>query len=120
MSGLEFSLSTHKTESFHTESLFIGITTGQERAWLGPEQCPGKTLDVIGKAETGQNIKTRECLAILSSMLRTTCDSQREFDYRGKGQRRSSQLTTWKLKKTNEEKQIHLRTQDNLFRQVQS
>lgn len=52
---LKSSPSSRKTSSFHTQRLFNG---GQKSAWLSLEQCPGKTLDMIGKAERGQNIPT--------------------------------------------------------------
>lgn len=58
MAWLNSPPSSRKAWSFHTQRLFIVITTGQETPWPGPVQCPGKTLDMIEKAETRHNIPT--------------------------------------------------------------
>lgn len=60
MAWLKSSRSSRKTWSFHTQRLFIVITIGQESPWPGTEQCPGKTLDMIEKAETDHDIPTTQ------------------------------------------------------------
>lgn len=132
MAWLKSSPSSRKTYSFHTQRLFIGISIGQESAWPAPEKCPGKTLDMIEKAESARTspqvglpgYRRIIFFAISSRILRTACDKLQEFNYRGgEGQIRSSKLTRRKLRKTNSdekaEKQIH-RQPYSLFRQHQT